>query len=269
MTALQKNLQYRVHYETQWTHIDFGPEKSLFFVPYTPLQEIVPVLEEHIKRLYPNNDTDYQKGVLQFNRLYRNMIPTYRGWRVAYREPGSDKAFGPINERIGHKTQPRHYTLKPVLQRSMRWINKRYPDIEPVFLGPVPNCGVIVRRLNQQITKIEEKGGNLMGKKNQKLPLSIESSIQTWLSEIDRLQTSGQELKQRAEGKKLDLENDSTWYTFSDSLKQLYESWKRLKRKPTNALVSSSNINDVLHARNQTAKGWHVEFLDQAPADTP
>ena len=151
----------------------------------------------------------------------------------------------------------------------MQWINRQYPDIEPVVLGPVPNCNVIVHRLNQQIeggcgTQIGS--GQPIGKPIQKLP-SIKPFIKAWLSEINCLQSTGIELIQRAE-KLLDLEQDSAWYTFSNCLKQLYEDWRRLKHRLANALVNYNHISKVLYSHTQAAKSAFVEMVFRQRAES-
>ena len=265
----QKKLQYMVPYETQWTHIDIGPQKPLHFAPNTPTREIVLRLQEYIKEIDPDSEPNYTKNVSAFGKVYRNIIPNHRGWQVAYRQPNSDEPFGPISERIGHQSQPKRYSpLKPMLQRPMRWINRQYPDIEPVVLGPVANCAVIARRLNQQIG---EGCGALINNgqpmdKSTVQELSIKPVLQAWLPEINRLQTSIHELIQRADGE-LDLEQDSTWYTFSNCLKQLYKDCQKLKPKSANVMVSNNHINSVLYSHTQAAKGWRVEFLDGRASD--
>ena len=149
----KQNYNIIVNYETQWTYVHLGPKNSLF-APQTLIREMVPVLQEHIKRFYPDRKFNSQEGtstVSNFNLLYRNVSPTFKGWQISYRRPGSDGPFGLIPERIGHKSQPKHFPLKPPLQRSMRWTHQKYSYLEPVVLEPVSDCAVMARRLNQQV----------------------------------------------------------------------------------------------------------------------
>ena len=265
----EKKSRYTVPYETQWTHIDGGPERPLYFTANTPIREIVLRLQEYIKEIYPDYDPNYTKNVPTFGKLYRNILPNYKGWQVSYRRPNSHEPFGPIIERIGHQTKPKRHLLKPLLQRPMRWTNTLYPNMEPVVLGPVANCAVIARRLNQQIREgcgTPISNGQPIDKPSVQ-KLSIKHNLQAWLpAEINRLQTISIELERRAD-EKLDLEQDSTWYAFMNCLQQLYKDCKRLKPKSANILVNNTNINNILYSHTKTAKGWQVEFLDGRASD--
>lgn len=71
-----------VNYDTQWTNKDLT-NQLFYFKAGIPIEEITLTLETKLNSRFKEN---YQtpSAHLSFNRLYRNIIPQYKGWQVLY-----------------------------------------------------------------------------------------------------------------------------------------------------------------------------------------
>ena len=253
MTTKQTSTRYSINYDTKWSHDYLDPSKDLYFKAKTPIQEIVPKLENHLNSNEPQSlKENYQAPAVirNFNRLYHNLDKSYKGWEVFYRTPESNQNYGLMTERIGYEKRVKNrYALKKTLSRPMLWKHDLYPSVQPVEIKSALNCVGIATQLN--------------GKSSQAFR---GLSLKEWLpyNYLDGLNRNYHELVEKDSDLSVLKDTNHAWQTFLNNLQSLYTYSQKLNASSNfkKYTMNSSNVYDVLTGRNHNSKGWSVEFLD-------
>ena len=233
-----------IHYCTQWVHRLLGIEHAVYIENNTPIEEILPKLEEVLKKERPGLEPNYQKSITSFWKLYRNLIPVFKGWSVYYSKNPKQEPYDFIKEKIEYKEQPRNYFVEKQLTNRMVWSHKSYPTIQPIEIGPISSCKKIAELLNNH------------GKKS-----SIKPLLDDWYSYIESLNHNYEALKQ----KKITyatLPEQESWQQISEDFKHLYAKSKTLNHSKDNWRLSEHNIHELVKFKCKTIKGWSVKFLN-------
>ena len=248
MNKVVKKKSSEVNYETEWKHECLEPQQYLYFEPNTPIEEIVLKLEDQQNKLYPDLNVNHKRSVPSFKRLYRNLIPIFKGWQVFYRKPGSKKPFGPINEQIAYKSRsPKRAYKSSLFKAEMRWTHELYPLIDRVEIKNVASYETIAKHLNEKLEKPSYK-------------LFFEQLLEPYLVGLSETCCIVHQKSINFDCQKAD---QNTCQSFFENLKTMYNYAKYLNFLMTkDYVVRSLNVSDVLQkTTSQTAKGWRVEFL--------
>ena len=247
MKLTKKN--YEINYETEWKHDYLEPNERLYFAPNTPVEEVVFQLQDYQNRLYPDLNVNHSRSIQRFNRLYRNLIPTFKGWQVSYRKPNSKDSFGPITEKIGFKPKSPKRSLKPkILKISMRWTHELYPLVETVEIKNVVNYNMIASQLNRKI----------------KNP-AYQSFFKQLSPYFETLSFTYNTLSKKLINIDCRKHDQDVCKRLVDNAEKMYKYSKYLNLLSTKDYqVHDFNISELFQKNktNQSAKGWRVEFLD-------
>ena len=244
------NARYTVNYDTIWTHDYLDLEQSLYFKAKTPVQKIIPQLENHLNKNGPKDlKANYQPAYMtsNFSRLYRRLAKSYKGWEVFYCEPGSREDYDSIIKRLDHEEKIKdRRALKQILRHRMLWKHDLYPAIQAVKINGAANCALIAKQLNSKFSQSD-----------------FGVVLKEWLPYLEGLNQNYQILMQQD----LDLntlnDKNAIWQNFFSNLQNIYICSQKLNvYNSKDSTIYTSNIYDVLTNRNKNAKGWRVEFLD-------
>ena len=247
MIKATRKKTYIINYDTQWKHDFLKPQQYLTFKANTPIEEIVPKLENYLNELCPDLNANYKRSLPSFQRLYRNLIYNFKGWQILYRKPNSKKPFEPITEQIGYKPRNKKQLLKQkILKTHMRWTHECYPLIDPVEIKGVDSCATIAQKLNAKTLQPNYK--------------QFLENLEFYFNGLSNSYTM---LPKKSVNFK---ENDQNiCQRFFKNLEIIYHYSEPMNRLMTkDYFVRDFNINDVLKQKpNQTTKGWRVEFIDE------
>lgn len=221
----------QINYQTPWIHEILGKENALYFEANTPIEEIIKKVETTHKSFYPNTEINYQKSQVRFTRLYRNILPTFKGWRVLYRDPTSkDQSYRSISEKIGYKSRSKSDNLLKY-SRTMLWKHQLFPAVEVVKIQPITNGAEIARRLNKQIKKS-----------------SLQPLVSNWLLHSENLHLYCQKLaKENLRLGQLKKDQQSNLRHYFDQLNWLYQNSKWINntydKNHFDLMVDTINVN--------------------------